>query len=222
MKSVALALTVLSAYVATATAADAQDDPADAVRQEVESAEATARGDTPDTSQQVDPSVQKFDKDGNPNYDADGNYIGCHGLGCKVDNPDTKTDADADGGLGSRSETRTMESRSSSSSIGLFSRPRNNMWSVDSVVGDWKLGSKEGGSTCSLTLFPDESFGLRRAWTSVGCPQGFFSVSGWRAAGRDLQLTDGAGSPIGSFRQVGPGRFEGVREKDGATMYLSR
>lgn len=29
-----------------------------------------------------------FDKDGNPNFDTDGNYIGCHGIGCMVDNPD--------------------------------------------------------------------------------------------------------------------------------------
>jgi hypothetical protein len=42
-------------------------------------------------SQAVDPTVQKFDKDGNPNYDADGNYIGGHGLGTTVDNPDAET-----------------------------------------------------------------------------------------------------------------------------------
>lgn len=41
-----------------------------------------------DTSQDVDYSVQKFDKDGNPNYDESGNYQGCHGAGCNVDNPD--------------------------------------------------------------------------------------------------------------------------------------
>jgi len=38
--------------------------------------------------QQVDPTVQKFDKDGNPNFDEDGNYIGGHGIGTMVDNPD--------------------------------------------------------------------------------------------------------------------------------------
>lgn len=31
-----------------------------------------------------------FDKAGNPNYDPKGAYIGCHGVGCLVDNPDTK------------------------------------------------------------------------------------------------------------------------------------
>ena len=30
-----------------------------------------------------------FDKEGFPNFDTNGNYQGCHGLGCKVDNPDT-------------------------------------------------------------------------------------------------------------------------------------
>jgi hypothetical protein len=33
-----------------------------------------------------------FDRDGNPNFDPDGNYIGCHGIGCEVDNPDDDTD----------------------------------------------------------------------------------------------------------------------------------
>jgi Protein of unknown function (DUF3011) len=45
-----------------------------------------------DTSQDVDSSVQKFDKDGNPNYDTEGNYQGCNGLGCTVDNPDAQDD----------------------------------------------------------------------------------------------------------------------------------
>ncbi len=31
----------------------------------------------------------QFDKDGNPNFDTQGNYIGCHGVGCQVDNPDS-------------------------------------------------------------------------------------------------------------------------------------
>lgn len=30
----------------------------------------------------------QFDRDGNPNFDTQGNYQGCHGLGCEVDNPD--------------------------------------------------------------------------------------------------------------------------------------
>ena len=41
-----------------------------------------------DTSQDVDPTVEKFDKVGNPNYDTDGNDQGAHGLGKLVDNPD--------------------------------------------------------------------------------------------------------------------------------------
>lgn len=45
-----------------------------------------------DTSQDVDPTVEKFDKDGNPNYDADGNYQGAHGIGKLVDNPDVPAD----------------------------------------------------------------------------------------------------------------------------------
>ncbi|SFU22285.1 hypothetical protein [Mesorhizobium sp. YR577] len=30
----------------------------------------------------------QYDKDGNPNFDTQGNYQGCHGIGCEVDNPD--------------------------------------------------------------------------------------------------------------------------------------
>lgn len=30
----------------------------------------------------------QYDKDGNPNFDTNGNYIGCNGIGCQVDNPD--------------------------------------------------------------------------------------------------------------------------------------
>lgn len=33
-------------------------------------------------------STPQFDKDGNPNFDTQGNYQGCHGVGCLVDNPD--------------------------------------------------------------------------------------------------------------------------------------
>jgi len=36
---------------------------------------------------QIDTRPQ-FDKDGNPNFDTQGNYVGCHGVGCEVDNPD--------------------------------------------------------------------------------------------------------------------------------------
>ena len=43
-----------------------------------------------DTSQDVDTSIKKFDDEGNPNYDTEGGYIGCHGVGCLVDNPDAE------------------------------------------------------------------------------------------------------------------------------------
>ncbi|SMO36728.1 DUF3011 domain-containing protein [Paracoccus laeviglucosivorans] len=33
-------------------------------------------------------TTPQFDKDGNPNFDTHGNYQGCHGMGCLVDNPD--------------------------------------------------------------------------------------------------------------------------------------
>jgi len=36
---------------------------------------------------QIDNRPQ-FDRDGNPNFDTQGNYVGCHGVGCEVDNPD--------------------------------------------------------------------------------------------------------------------------------------
>lgn len=32
----------------------------------------------------------RFDREGNPNFDAEGNYQGCHGMGCVVDNPDRR------------------------------------------------------------------------------------------------------------------------------------
>lgn len=37
----------------------------------------------------IDPRPQ-FDKQGNPNWDTNGNWQGCRGLGCQVDNPDLK------------------------------------------------------------------------------------------------------------------------------------
>lgn len=42
--------------------------------------------------QQIDTRPQ-FDKDGNPNFDTQGNYVGCHGAGCGVDNPDNPADS---------------------------------------------------------------------------------------------------------------------------------
>ena len=120
----------------------------------------------------------------------------------------------------SSSESHSSSS-SRSSSFGL-GPSREDDWSIQSVLGQWTLGEKDGGSTCATTLYEDESFGLRRAWTTAGCPDGFFSVNRWRAAGRDLQLMDMGGQVIGSFRQVGPGRFEGRRASDGAAVYLLR
>ncbi len=38
-------------------------------------------------SDTVDTTPQ-FDKNGEPNFDIHGNYQGCHGVGCLVDNPD--------------------------------------------------------------------------------------------------------------------------------------
>lgn len=143
----------------------------------------------------------------------------------------TGEDSSNDSYDASMSARRRTESSSSSSSERSSSRSsgfsfgwggRNSSWSVDTVLGQWTIGDKDGSSTCSLTLYPDESFGLRRAWTTAGCPDGFFGVNRWRAAGRDLQLTDMSGKVIGSFRQVGPGRFEGQRQSDGAAIYLSR
>lgn len=39
----------------------------------------------------IDPTPQ-FDREGNPNFDTHGNYQGCHGVGCMVDNPDDTQD----------------------------------------------------------------------------------------------------------------------------------
>ncbi|MBP0580510.1 hypothetical protein J8I29_14395 [Labrys sp. LIt4] len=38
-------------------------------------------------NQTIDTRPQ-FDRQGNPNFDTQGNYQGCHGIGCQVDNPD--------------------------------------------------------------------------------------------------------------------------------------
>jgi hypothetical protein len=50
----------------------------------------TAGGD-----QSIDDRPQ-FDREGNPNFDTQGNYQGCHGIGCEVDTPsdDGSTDDD--------------------------------------------------------------------------------------------------------------------------------
>jgi hypothetical protein len=31
---------------------------------------------------------RSYDRGGNPNFDTQGNYQGCRGIGCEVDNPD--------------------------------------------------------------------------------------------------------------------------------------
>lgn len=40
-----------------------------------------------DRDSSIDPTPQ-FDSQGNPNFDEQGNYQGCHGIGCEVDTPD--------------------------------------------------------------------------------------------------------------------------------------
>lgn len=182
-----------------------------------------------DTSQQADPTIQKFDKDGNPNYDTSGKYQGCHGMGCKVDNPDTAMSDDGSDEQTNQSYSRQTETHTSSSSFsfgiphrGDDDRGGQGSWSPQSVLGKWTISAPDGFQSCTLSLYPDGSFGLKRAWTSAGCPNGFFSVNRWRSAGRNLQLTDMGGKIIGSFRQVGPGRFAGRRASDGAPVFLSR
>jgi hypothetical protein len=43
----------------------------------------------------VDPTPQ-FDREGNPNFDTQGNYQGCRGIGCEVDAPDDDSSSDDD------------------------------------------------------------------------------------------------------------------------------
>jgi len=91
------------------------------------------------------------------------------------------------------------------------------------MAGQWMLGQTNSNATCSLKLYPKvDAFGLRRAWTGVGCPDGFFNVARWRIAGREVQLTDLMGNPLGAFHLVGPGQLEGYRMSDHARLFLSR
>jgi hypothetical protein len=91
------------------------------------------------------------------------------------------------------------------------------------MAGQWTLGQADSGATCTLKLYAKaDAFGLRRAWTGVGCPDGFFNVARWRIAGREVQLTDLMGNPIGGFHLVGPGQLEGYRMSDHARLFLSR
>jgi hypothetical protein len=119
------------------------------------------------------------------------------------------------------------ESHSDSSSVsvsvgGGHGRRGGDFRPSDGLLGEWTLGEKGGGWSCVVTLYPDESYGLRRAEARATCMSGFFSVRNWRASGRNLQLTDGNGNAIGSFRQVGPNRFEGYNEAKGTAMFLAR
>jgi hypothetical protein len=38
----------------------------------------------------------QYDRNGNPNFDKRGRYIGCHGIGCRVDDPDDDGDQSVD------------------------------------------------------------------------------------------------------------------------------
>ena len=40
------------------------------------------------TDDQVIDDRPQYDRNGNPNFDTRGGYIGCNGIGCMVDNPD--------------------------------------------------------------------------------------------------------------------------------------
>ncbi len=51
---------------------------------------------TQDTSQDID-TRPSFDKQGNPNFDTQGNWQGCHGVGCDVDSPDDDSNKSNDG-----------------------------------------------------------------------------------------------------------------------------
>jgi hypothetical protein len=55
----------------------------------------TIAGCTSDDGRVIDNRPQ-FDRQGNPNFDTRGNYIGCHGIGCEVDPPDDSGPSDDD------------------------------------------------------------------------------------------------------------------------------
>lgn len=46
-------------------------------------------------SRKIDDRPQ-FDRNGNPNFDTQGNYQGCRGIGCEVDTPDDDSSSDDD------------------------------------------------------------------------------------------------------------------------------
>lgn len=44
------------------------------------------------TDDQTFDNRPQFDRNGNPNFDSRGRYIGCHGIGCMVDTPSSNDD----------------------------------------------------------------------------------------------------------------------------------
>lgn len=60
--------------------------------------------------------IPQFDKNGNPNFDANGNYVGPHGTGALVDNPDAGQGTEfPPGSCKTVGGTTTCETSSSSS-----------------------------------------------------------------------------------------------------------
>lgn len=59
----------------------------DLERQDQQASRRRANLNSSSSSSLIDDRPQ-YDKDGNPNFDTQGNYQGCHGIGCQVDNPD--------------------------------------------------------------------------------------------------------------------------------------
>jgi hypothetical protein len=48
------------------------------------------------TDDQTIDTRPQFDRNGNPNFNKHGRYIGCHGIGCRVDDPDDDGDRSVD------------------------------------------------------------------------------------------------------------------------------
>jgi hypothetical protein len=53
--------------------------------------------DDPDERDRTVDDRPQYDREGNPNFDTQGNYQGCHGIGCEVDTPDDDSSSDDDG-----------------------------------------------------------------------------------------------------------------------------
>lgn len=99
-------------------------------------------------------------------------------------------------------------------------RHRNRDIRDDDLFGSWTLG-QENGSTCTIELRNSEWFGGYSAYVPAGCPDGFFSANRWVLSGDELLLTDTSNTVFGRFRTSGGGRWSGVRESDGARLYLN-